>query len=138
MKRWVVIALALSGWLALPGPLRAEVPMPEEDLGVWAAKGQSCESGDAIILTPDAIIVRLKGRLHEFPQPVVAIDYYSGSAAESIAHGIFSEKGEPAFLLIMFPGENRNRLIYEVIRPERLLPDFPRKDTYFRRCGKRR
>lgn len=138
MTRSLAVALALVCCLAMPSLSRAGVPMPEEDLGVWAAKGQSCEGGDAIILTPHAIFVRLKGRLHEFPQPDVSLSYYSGSAAESITHGIFPEKGEPAFLLTMFPGENTNRLIYEVIRPERLLPGFPRKDTEFRRCGNRR
>lgn len=139
MKRWVVVALTLAWWLVVSAPSRAGVPMPEEDSGLWVAKGQSCENGDAIILTPDAIIVRLKGRLHEFPQPEVAISCASGSAVSSIAHCIFPDwNNEPAFSLFMFPGEDRNRLIYEVLRPERLLPGFPQEDTYFRRCGKRR
>lgn len=130
--------LFLMGMLSLSWPATAEelpkIPIPEEDYGVWVPEGEPCSATPRVEVGKNEIRLQFGDREAVFRNPDVNLGCASGTAVQSKAHCIFLDLPQPSFHLFFFPGDDLNKLSYEIIRPKRLPPGFPSADFDLRRC----
>ena len=138
MMRWLTtlfVFLALTS--AASGEELPDIEIPQEDYGLWVPIKSPCSSPLNIVIGKDGITFHNNGETHHFRDVDVNPSYFSGSSGDSIAHAIFPSKEEnPAFYLHLFPGEDTNRLVYEILRPQLLPKGLPGSDIRFKRCKK--
>lgn len=129
------VFLALTS--AASGEELPDIEIREEDYGLWVPVKSPCSSPLNIVIGKDGITFQNNGDTHHFHDVNVNPSCASGSSGDSIAHCIFSSRDmNPAFELFMFPGENTNRLVYEIYRPQLLPKGLPESDIRFKRCKK--
>lgn len=140
MMRWLTtlfVFLALAP--AASGDELPDIEIPQQDYGLWVPVKSPCSSPLNIVIGKDGITFHNNGGTHHFRDLYVAVDCASGSAVDSISNCIFSSLDmNPAFQLFMFPGEDTNRLVYEILRPQLLPKGLPGQEMEFRRCKNKR
>lgn len=128
----------LMGMLSLSWSATAEelpkIPIPEEDYGVWVPAGAPCSATPRVEVGKNEIRLQFGDNETVFRNPDVNLGYASGTAVQSKGHSIVLDPPQPSFHLFFFPGDDLNKLSYEIIRLTRLPPGFPSADFDLRRC----